>query len=180
MRFGTTAVLPSISWISIPASRLFSLNSDITSGFFSQSRPLLSIPLGLSREKIWRQTLFLCLVQIEINLCAVLSSTHGLICAFRGLRLGGFHPVPGTWIVREDLSLVQFELYRGGCRIRPPPDSSRPLSVRAWPVIGAAAWSARFSSVFGLSLGLVLYLPALRRCGPSSPDFRCVFRLGLV
>ena len=70
MRFGTTAVLPSISWISIPTSRLFSLNSDITSGFFSQSRPLLSIPLGLSREKFWRQKLFLCLVQIEINLCA--------------------------------------------------------------------------------------------------------------
>ena len=113
MRFGTTAVLPSISWISIPISRLFSLNSDITSGFFSQSRPLLSIPLGLSREKIWRQTLFLCLVQIEINLCAVLSSTHGLICAFRGLRLGGFHPVPGTWIVREDLSLAQIKLYQG-------------------------------------------------------------------
>ena len=113
MRFGTTAVLPSISWISIPTSRLFSLNSDITSGFFPQSRPLLSIPLGLSREKFWRQKLFLCLVQIEINLCALLSSTHGLICAFRGLRLGGFHPVPGTWIVREDLSLVQFELYQG-------------------------------------------------------------------
>ena len=44
---------------------------------------------------------------------AVLSSAHGLICAFRGPRLGGFHPVPGTWIVREDLSLVQFELYQG-------------------------------------------------------------------
>ena len=73
MRFGTTAVLPSISWISIPTSRLFSLNSDITSGFFSQSRPLLSIPLGLSREKFWRQKLFLCLVQIEINLIALLS-----------------------------------------------------------------------------------------------------------
>ena len=32
---------------------------------------------------------------------AVLSSTQGLICAFRGPRLGGFHPVPGTWIVRK-------------------------------------------------------------------------------
>ena len=45
---------------------------------------VLSIPLGLSREKIWRETLFLCLVQ----------TTHGLICAFRIHGLGGFHPVP--------------------------------------------------------------------------------------
>ena len=28
--------------------------------------------------------------------------------------------------------MVRFELYRGGCRICIPPDSSRPLSVRAW------------------------------------------------
>ena len=39
------------------------------------------------------------------------------------LGLGGFHPVPGTWIVREDLSLVQFELYRGEGGESPPPDS---------------------------------------------------------
>ena len=34
---------------------------------------VLSIPLGLSRDKIWREKLFLCLVQIEINLCTLLS-----------------------------------------------------------------------------------------------------------
>ena len=34
---------------------------------------LLSIPLGLSREKNWREQLFLGLVQIEINLVALLS-----------------------------------------------------------------------------------------------------------
>ena len=34
---------------------------------------LLSIPLGLSRDKVWREKLFLGLVQIEINLCALLS-----------------------------------------------------------------------------------------------------------
>ena len=34
---------------------------------------LLSIPLGLSRDKIWREKLFLGLVQIEINLCTLLS-----------------------------------------------------------------------------------------------------------
>ena len=34
---------------------------------------VLSIPLGLSRDKIWREKLFLGLVQIEINLCALLS-----------------------------------------------------------------------------------------------------------
>ena len=45
---------------------------------------VLSIPLGLSREKNWRETLFLCLVQ----------TTHGLICASRIHGLGGFHPVP--------------------------------------------------------------------------------------
>ena len=33
----------------------------------------MSIPLGLSRDKIWREKLFLGLVQIEINLCALLS-----------------------------------------------------------------------------------------------------------
>ena len=40
-------------------------------------------------------------------------TTHGLSWCLRGLGLGGFHPVPGTWIVREDLSSVQFELYQG-------------------------------------------------------------------
>ena len=49
-------------------------------------------------------------VYISINLY----TTRGLKCGFASLGLGGFHPVPGTWIVREDLSLVQFELYRGG------------------------------------------------------------------
>ena len=34
---------------------------------------LLSIPLGLSRDKIWREKLFLGLVQNEINLFALLS-----------------------------------------------------------------------------------------------------------
>ena len=34
---------------------------------------VLSIPLGLSRDKIWREKLFLGLVQIEINLCTLLS-----------------------------------------------------------------------------------------------------------
>ena len=34
---------------------------------------LLSIPLGLSRDKIWREKLFLGLVQIEINLLTLLS-----------------------------------------------------------------------------------------------------------
>ena len=34
---------------------------------------ILSIPLGLSREKIWREKLFLGLVQNEINLCTLLS-----------------------------------------------------------------------------------------------------------
>ena len=34
---------------------------------------LLSIPLGLSRDKIWQEKHFLCLVQIEINLCTLLS-----------------------------------------------------------------------------------------------------------
>ena len=36
--------------------------------------------------------------------------SRGLSWCLRGL---GLHPVPGTWIVREDLSLVQFELYQG-------------------------------------------------------------------
>ena len=35
-------------------------------------RMVLSIPLGLSRDKVWREKLFLGLVQIEINLCALL------------------------------------------------------------------------------------------------------------
>ena len=39
----------------------------------SACRLLLSIPLGLSRAKNWREKLFLGLVQIEINLCALLS-----------------------------------------------------------------------------------------------------------
>ena len=34
---------------------------------------VLSIPLGLSCDKIWRENLFLCSVQIEINLIALLS-----------------------------------------------------------------------------------------------------------
>ena len=34
---------------------------------------LLSIPLGLSGDKIWREKPFLGLAQIEINLCALLS-----------------------------------------------------------------------------------------------------------
>ena len=33
----------------------------------------MSIPLGLSGDKIWREKLFLGLVQIEINLCTLLS-----------------------------------------------------------------------------------------------------------
>ena len=47
--------------------------------------------------------------------------TLGLSWCFRGVGLGGFHPVPGTWIVREDLSLVQFKLYQGGVQILHPP-----------------------------------------------------------
>ena len=46
-------------------------------------------------------------------------TTLGLKCAFRGLGLGAFHPVPGTWLVLEDLCLVQFELYRGGVQNLP-------------------------------------------------------------
>ena len=42
--------------------------------FNSHTLPsVVSIPLGLSGEKNWRETLFLCLVQIEINLFALLS-----------------------------------------------------------------------------------------------------------
>ena len=48
-------------------------------------------------------------------------ATLGLKEAFRGLGLGGFHPDPGTWIVREDLSVVQIKLYRGGVQNLPPP-----------------------------------------------------------
>ena len=54
-------------------------------------------------------------LQIKIpchsSLSLSLLATHGLSWCLRGLGLGGFHP--GTWIVREDLSLVQFELYQG-------------------------------------------------------------------
>ena len=34
-------------------------------------------------------------------------ATLGPKGAFRGLGLGGFHPVPGTWLVLEDLALSQ-------------------------------------------------------------------------
>ena len=40
---------------------------------FNSDTFVLSIPLGLSRDKIWREKLFLGLVQIEINLCTLLS-----------------------------------------------------------------------------------------------------------
>ena len=64
-----------------------------------------------------------------------MKTTLGLKGAVRGLGLGGLHPVPGTNLCRdwvdstqflvqtsaEDLSLVQFELYRGGVQNLHPP-----------------------------------------------------------
>ena len=55
-------------------------------------------------------------------------TTLGLSLCLRVLGVGGFKTVPGmvlmvagTWLVLEDLSLVQFELYRGGGGKPPPP-----------------------------------------------------------
>ena len=55
-------------------------------------------------------------------------TTLGLSWCLRVLGVGGFKTVPGTvlmvagtWLVLEDLSLVQFELYRGGVQNLHPP-----------------------------------------------------------
>ena len=64
---------------SVFSHRLPSLRTHAPCHRFSGSKDctamvsLLSIPLGLSRDKIWREKLFLGLVQIEINLCTLLS-----------------------------------------------------------------------------------------------------------
>ena len=60
-------------------------------------------------------------IEIIAGPLACSQATLGLSWCLRVLGVGGFKTVPGTvlmvagtWIVLEDLSLVQFELYRGG------------------------------------------------------------------
>ena len=55
--------------------------------------------------------------------------------------MDGFKTVPGmvlmvagTWLVLEDLSLVQFELYRGGGEIPPPPRYNSNCTKESPPV----------------------------------------------
>ena len=57
-------------------------------------------------------------------------SSISVVCCFLEMmeKLGGFKTVSGTvlmvagtWLVLEDLSLVQFELYRGGGQNLHPP-----------------------------------------------------------
>ena len=61
-------------------------------------------------ERVYGSGHFVSFLQVEmtslpVEMRYVLSplATLGLSWCFRGLGLGGFHPVPGTWIVREDL-----------------------------------------------------------------------------
>ena len=68
--------------------------------------------------------------QLDVDDDVYYHTTLGLSWCLRVLGVGGFKTVPGTvlmvagtWLVLEDLALVQFELYRGGGEIPPPPDS---------------------------------------------------------